>query len=693
MYKNLKLEIIYIFFVLFLVVAQCIFLNPGLYGIDDIEYSNLSYKWANGQFKLSDNHFTYRTPLIIFTGIIYKLFGPSDFTTALPSIILILIICLLIWKILSCKDTRVVLTAISIFAISYPVIIYSNKPMPDIYIAFFILLSLFFHYKYTFEKKNKPFLYSFSLSFSLFFAFITKEIVIIILPLFLVLCIMDIYKYKTFKFWAYSLIIFSVLLVIYHYYIYCKTGSFFSRYIAVINNSYENPCNYENYPFTEVLKRISYQLWYEFIKYGVFMSLVFIVPFLRKKLFAYNKYYYWFFVMIIMLLLSNFMTKSYKAYSPMCIDIRHYIYIIPVTAIALSSYIVKFFYSHINLFRKTLSFVFSFILTTILFIDNNLPEMQFTYFIFSVTILVNTVLSKFYQIKNFSFLLFFMCYFLSLLYFSLNTLNNNTYKYIKPFVEKHFLSNKENKIVFCDIILKRIAEYYLKWDTIKVQFIDKTGLYQPCSSNNKKYFYYANSYSWWLAKELNKFNSIFDWNLNPNNIKLIDNFYDNKLYEITQPQNILVKSNKYFFFCNHEFDYYANFIIYKNDIKFYNLNKYNHIPASGFSTTFLMNSKNLSDCNFVKLEISYSCKILYKKSGNSQIVLEIRNYADSCVFWCGKKISEIIKPSKNWQTLNYNISYQVKDNKFIIKLYIWNNDNYAISVDDIKIEIIEISHL
>ncbi|MCX7954921.1 MAG: hypothetical protein N3A01_06995 [Bacteroidales bacterium] len=695
MFKNRKIEFGYILFLISIYVLNLIFLKPGFYGWDDIEYSNLAYQWANNKFSLSNNHFTYRTPIILLTGICYKLFGVNDISSALPTLLLIFLICLIIQNILYSKDSRIVITAITLFALSYPVILYFNKPMPDIYVALFLFLSFFFHYKHNFEVKKKTAFYSFLCSCSLALAFITKEAIIIVFPVFFLLFWLDIIKNKEYKFWLYTLLFLVLIFLIYHYIIYCKTGNLFSRYLKILQNSYENPCNYENYPFIHTFKRITYEFWVELIKYGTLVSFSFALPFLfNKKLFSYNRNNYWLIVLIIALISANFMTKSYKSYSPMCLDVRHYMFLFPLIAVALAVYVTKFFFTPINFTTRIISLLCCLILLYIAYINN--CNIEVNYFnIVSVTLIILTfLLTKYHKLRNLLFSIFILSFLSTFISYSIETLNHNTYKYIRQFVLKNFSNEHVNKKVFCDIVLKRISEYCLTWDTSKVQFIDKTGIYTIPSTKNVKYFYYANSYSWWLSEKINKFHSILDWSLVFPNIKIIDSLLDNRLYEIIKPRNVLIPSGKYYFYCNHEFNYYHNFNIDKKNIVTDN-NCYYKIPSEGFSTTFIIDSKALVDSNSMKFEIVYSCNLLYPKPTNALLVLEVRNYLDSCIFWLGKKISEIIKPSIKWQHFKYNVSYDFnnKSKYFIIKLYIWNNDKQQILVDDIKIEITKLSHL
>ncbi len=58
----------------------------GHYGYDYMQYAQLAKQIADGAFTLDNgDHFSYRWTLLLPTALSYKLFGVSDFASALPS--------------------------------------------------------------------------------------------------------------------------------------------------------------------------------------------------------------------------------------------------------------------------------------------------------------------------------------------------------------------------------------------------------------------------------------------------------------------------------------------------------------------------------------------------------------------------------------------------------------------------------
>ena len=85
--KKYNIKLSFFLLLIIVIVFNHFFGYVGHYGWDDMEYARLAKDWADGNFDLSLNHFTYRWTIIGFTGLSYKFFGMSDFASALPSMI------------------------------------------------------------------------------------------------------------------------------------------------------------------------------------------------------------------------------------------------------------------------------------------------------------------------------------------------------------------------------------------------------------------------------------------------------------------------------------------------------------------------------------------------------------------------------------------------------------------------------
>jgi hypothetical protein len=131
----------------------------GHYGYDDLEYARLAGNFTHGIIDFN-NHYSYRLSLILLTALSYSLFGVSDFASSLPSLIITISILLLVFFTLKNYGNLTLMAGLALTAFSRWFIFYSDKLMPDIYLAFSVTLSLFILHKYKFRsKEQQPVLY------------------------------------------------------------------------------------------------------------------------------------------------------------------------------------------------------------------------------------------------------------------------------------------------------------------------------------------------------------------------------------------------------------------------------------------------------------------------------------------------------------------------------------------------------
>ncbi len=697
MYKNRTVEILFLLFSFVYIWLYFFFGFEGYYGWDDMEYAQLAYQWATGNIEISNNHFAYRLPVIVFTGLSYKIFGLNDFASALPAIVLSMLIILLVYFTLSKNDTRIIITAIITTLLMPYFIMYSNKLMSDMYVALGVFGSFVSFYLYRFRYKKYSILFSLLFSFLLFFAFLTKEVVVLIIPVLLFLFIVDVFKKQLLRFWLWAFIFGTIFFTIYHVIIWQITGSPLSRYSAILYNSYINPCSYELFPFVNTLKRIGYEFWIELILSGLFFLVAFVFFYFikhYKSIFTYRAELYWVNVSILALLSANFMTKSYNSYSPMCLDVRHYLYLIPIISVAAAPNIVRFFYSATR--NLNILIFISFVSIVYFFNINESKEKIFAFTVVAIFLLVffRTIKSS-YKIKISTY--YWISFLLFWFYFSIYQMiyfYDNPFKEIKPFIEKHFKTD-EKTIVITDPIMKRIANYYTAWDSSNVKFVSDRSSSIPYYDEAKHYFVYRNGITWWhLDKK--KPEPMLLWYLIEPNIKLIDSLRGNELYIVDNYKKIIRPTNFLSFFCDMEkistnFSYSKYFLDSLTSYSGYYSFK---LVSQGFSPTLYLPFRYFVTDKTVKFEVEVAAKVLYKKLNNTNIVISVVDSLNETKFWLGKSLKKIIKPSLEWQDVLFKASYTPKVNeKHIFKAYLWNNDSSIVLIDNLLVNITVIEHL
>ncbi len=209
--KNNSLYI-FLFFGLLLVLYH-VFGYFGHYGFDDMVYARLAKNMADGTL-VFDNSFSFRFGILIPLALSYFFFGVSDFSSSMPSLIVSLSILFLVYSLVKKYGNVQTFLALCLTVFIHPFLFHSDKIMADIYVAFFLFLSVYWIDRYRFTVKKNEVLYAFLFSLSLLFAFISKETVVLFLPLPITLFFIDLYNKRSVRFWIFALYFGIILLVV-----------------------------------------------------------------------------------------------------------------------------------------------------------------------------------------------------------------------------------------------------------------------------------------------------------------------------------------------------------------------------------------------------------------------------------------------------------------------------------------------
>lgn len=310
----------------------------GHYGFDDMEYARLANDLRQGIFHPA-NHFTYRITVLAFTALSYHIFDVSDFASSLPALFVTIAILMLLGFHLRKYGWIVLISGLGMALFSNWFIFYSDKLMPDIYVALSILAAVLVIYQERFNSQSpsahlRPFL----LVLALFFGFLSKETVILAIPLFGILFMSDLITKKRKKFWLLTVFYMLIFGCVFLFGCYFLTGNPFVRVEALMMNSYLNACSYEQQPVGILIHRLAYGFFENMAAAGMLTGYLFVLPVLFRsglfKILTMNTPFHFFsFCAILLLLSANFMTVSPTGYSPMCMDPRHFLFLIPIVAI------------------------------------------------------------------------------------------------------------------------------------------------------------------------------------------------------------------------------------------------------------------------------------------------------------------------------------------------------------------------
>lgn len=307
------------------------FFHGGYFGFDDIEYCRLADSVLKGTFS-HDSLYAHRYASFIPLALSYMVLGVGDLANFIIGFLVLLATVLIMLKVL--KDAHLpVRWLASLFVGFAPMyLMYVEKPMPDIIVAFGFLLSLSSYISYRFDKSK----YRYSgviFSLGVITMFLAKETFLIFYPFFVVLFIHDVFYKKEKKFWGHvvlGLLVFGMLYASYAWFVF---GDVLARIHHIFAGQYISACSYDLQPFSATLHRIGYQLWFEFARNLYLIPLCF-VPILWKA--ENEKIRFIVRSFVGLLLLANFMSISYTSYVPLCPDPRHHIYILPIGAMVMA---------------------------------------------------------------------------------------------------------------------------------------------------------------------------------------------------------------------------------------------------------------------------------------------------------------------------------------------------------------------
>ncbi len=687
--KN-KQIFIFIFFI-GVITTYHIFGYIGHYGYDDLHYAKLAHGVKNGFFDYND-HFTFRTPIILLTALSYSIFGTSDFASSLPTIVITLLILLIVYQSLKDKNNRTLILGLALTTLSNWFIFYSDKLMSDMYVVLGVMATLFVLHQYRYKKnKAKEIWYSLGFVLSLLFGFMSKGTIILLFPLLFYFFALDIYQKKHKKFWIYSIIFGISMLVVYFIAIKILTGDFFKRFDAITNNSYLNLCSYNQQPLAILLKRIGYQFYELLIYQGLATGFIFVLGYIfDKKTLKFFKlqdsFAFWTTSSIILLLSSNFMTISLNSYSPMCLDPRHYLFLVPVVSIPAAIIINDF--CEIKT-RNIFVIIFAGIIATIsLFLQNG--NEKYGYIGVFLLLLGYKFVKKSKLNKNIFTVLFVIALTTSP-FFMIRYAQNVKYNQQKKIFSEQILSRQDTILVITNEVQKRLGNYYNDFDTSKnVKFVSYKD-FRFDSTDCRKKILFLNSYSRYLSGMDFHDLPYFAKNPSKNNKLLYENKkLDIKIHSITDFSNPK-QTGVLLFNSLNDFE--------KNPVNHWHQNS-EHITKTihyeglasnklqEFSSTFELSTDSLDLQNFEQLTISSSLYCNFLDKTKATLIISVVS-ADETYVWDGIEINKYIKAYSNWWKIEHEITLQKQDLKANskIKIYLWNVDKQKGYIDNFEIKI------
>ena len=308
----------------------------GYYFYDDLKYMQYAFQVSNRTFHLTTDNFCHRFGLFVPTAILYKLFGINEISSTLWVFLCWAGSVWLCYKITK-SNTLSAIAAVILCGLDYYHLFLNNKVYPDMPVTLFTILALYCLHQAYFENKSTV---QAALVFSLacLLAFLSKTTIIYLLPFFLVVFVSSMLQKKHLQLWAYTVMFGFGMLVIYFGYYYVYTGNPWYVFSSIENSHYPSSGSYCNKGIRIMVNRLTYEPILMFINCGM------IIPILLswqsfRLLFKVNTWKiqtqesFWMLASASILGMFWLSSLSFNFYSPMTLNPRMVILMVPPLAI------------------------------------------------------------------------------------------------------------------------------------------------------------------------------------------------------------------------------------------------------------------------------------------------------------------------------------------------------------------------
>lgn len=686
-YKPVTALIILLFHVLAL-VGYHVFGYTGHYGFDDLHYARLSNGLLHGMADFSD-HFTFRFTLLVLTAFSYSLFGISDMASSLPALVITLIILVVIYRILRDKGSIALTAGLSLTLFSSWFIFYAGKLMPDIYVALPVVavVAVVYHQR-SVQSASRQVWYAILFSGVLLIGFMAKETIVLVAPLLLYYMVSDWMVKRNRTFWIAALASGFLMLSGYFLAIRLLTGDWLQRFMAIAGNSYLNLCSYDQQSTLILLRRISYEFFAMLLNQSLLTGFLFLVPLLLRKnltVFMRQNEMLSFYATsaLILLLSSNFMSISLTSYSPMCLDPRHYLFLVPVAAIpaalVISGYVREKRFKNGIILSLYAAALISFFTGSGTFQTLYLPlGILFTLY---VPLKPRPVFQKLFMA---AFTAILMIQPLQMVRYARQV----GYTDQKALVVNLLADQQEDCLVVTDPVQKRLGEYYSGFSREPAVVFRSFEEFDPSVNTGRKQLLLLNGYTQYLSGMQEHDLPYYARHISSGN-RLIqeDNRRNIRLYEMLEfsvpgePDNLLL----------HTFNGFEEPLPFwrwnENDLS----GDIRHAGSRSakvveFSPAFSYPLDSIPCESTDKLWIGGSVQVRFDDHTAAKVVVSVDD-AGGTYIWKALDVNSYIKAYSNWWPVPFEFILscsEIRENS-ILNVYIWNTDGRMGYIDNFEV--------
>jgi len=336
-------------FLIFFTIAFAVFSFDGFYFYDDYAYIYYAQQIVSGTYQIANTDiFAHRWGLILPLALCIKIFGINEWAVCLLPLVATLCSLFLFYVFSKHLPSNSRLYALLFFGLDFYTLFFANKVYPDVLLTTLVLAGLYFLW-----HRNKHWIVALGFVFFNFWAFLCKELIIYLLPFYVLIFAKDLRQKQNYHFWIVSAFIVVLLTTIYLIVYQTFTENLFFRF-QLIQDAHQDfgQFSYFHKGRNALLQRITYEPILMFINTTTLITFSGAIVWLLFGNFNPKSNYYISntqkeFVSYLAsafasgLLMFWLMTTNFIIYEPIHLYPRHILFLLPLgamlSAVALES--------------------------------------------------------------------------------------------------------------------------------------------------------------------------------------------------------------------------------------------------------------------------------------------------------------------------------------------------------------------
>ncbi|OEK04449.1 glycosyltransferase family 39 protein [Roseivirga misakiensis] len=327
--------------------------NDGLAFWDDYTYLNFADQINKGTFEITTNHFTSRIGLLYPVAWLTDVFGVNEYTAALYPFLCSLIMLNLFFWVGERYGHWIGLMTGFLLLVDYHTITFTTHLFPEMPVALGVFGALFC-YDIVNRREGDYRLLALLTAALIYGAFIIKTSMFIVGPLFVYLVINDFLRRRNKGYWYITVSLLLFFFLIHGFWYKEMFGDFFYRFNNISDNHEPTVKTFFDKDATQLIKRLTYLPFLAFLRGGFFIPLGFALPAIfsiKRSDWNLDKPEKLWTVSAILIFVSWwFISTNWKYYSPMPVETRHIMFVIPILLMA-----GAYYWSEKELFQKLIS--------------------------------------------------------------------------------------------------------------------------------------------------------------------------------------------------------------------------------------------------------------------------------------------------------------------------------------------------